>query len=265
MKHLYMLALLPLLLIHCGDERAPDGERRDAPATRTISVAAAADLKFALHEVIDLFMKTHPDIAVKPSYGSSGSYFAQLSNGAPFDIFLSADIEYPRKLVANGLAVPGSEFRYAIGRVVVWAPGGSGVDVKKFGMLSLTQPGIRKVAIANPEHAPYGRAAESAMRHYRVYDQVKNRLVLGENISQTMQFVESGAADVGIIALSLAMAPAMQGKGDYWVVPAEAHPNIEQGGVIMSSTKEREAARLFVAFLTSVKGREILARYGFTL
>ncbi len=234
-------------------------------AEHAVSVAAAADLKYALDEIAAEFQKSHPAIKVNLTYGSSGNFYTQLSNKAPFDIFFSADIDYPKKLIAAGLAAKDSQFKYAMGRIVVWVPKDSAINVEKLGIESLAQPSVKKIAIANPEHAPYGRAAEAAMKKLGVYDRVKERLVLGENIAQTAQFVETGAADVGIIALSLATAPAMKDKGKYWAVPLDAYPTLEQGGVILSWAKDAEATQQFKAFVTGPEGRAILNRYGFTL
>jgi molybdate transport system substrate-binding protein len=240
------------------------GATKQQPPRRDVSVAAAADLKFALDEVVTAFEQVHPDVKVTVTYGSSGNFFAQLSNKAPFDIFFSADIDYPRKLIERGLALPDTEFQYAVGRIVVWVPKASALDVKKLGIEAVVDLSVRKVAIANPQHAPYGRAAEAALKKLGVYERVKGRLVLGENIAQTAQFVETGGADVGILALSLALAPALRDKGRWWLVPPEAYPSLEQGGVILSWAKDRDAAEQLRAFVTAKQGREILERFGFT-
>jgi molybdate transport system substrate-binding protein len=228
-----------------------------------ITVAAASDLNFAIKEVISEFEK-QTGHRVKLSLGSSGNFYAQLQQGAPFDLYFSADIGYPKKLEEAGLTVPGSLYRYAVGRVVLWAPKTSSLDMAK-GLAVLREPTIKKIAIANPKHAPYGRAAVAAMEHAQVYADVKDRLVLGENISQAAQFIESGACDVGIIALSLALAPAMKSVGSYWEIPAEAHPPLEQGATILKQSKNQELARSFLAFLQGPQGQEIMIRYGFTL
>jgi len=133
------------------------------------------------------------------------------------------------------------------------------------GFEALREPAVKKIAIANPKHAPYGRAAVAAMEYFKLYDQVKDKLILGENISQAAQFIESGACDIGIIALSLAIAPAMKSKGTYWEVPAEAHPALEQGAVILKSSKQQESAKQFLEFIKGPQGQEIMKRYGFTL
>ncbi|MEJ7640188.1 MAG: molybdate ABC transporter substrate-binding protein [Singulisphaera sp.] len=203
-----------------------DGDAREV----SVSVAAAADLKFALEDLIDHFKRRHPAIKVKVTYGSSGSLFAQISQSAPFDIFFSADMDYPRKLIEGGFAGGDGEFLYAEGHIMVWVPNDSPLDLETLGIRAVTAPSVRKVAIANPRHAPYGRAAEAALKNLGVYEEVRDRLVLGENVAQAAQFVASGAADVGIIARSLASAPSMRGEGRSWPVPTGAHPPLRQGG-----------------------------------
>ncbi|MEP7151971.1 MAG: molybdate ABC transporter substrate-binding protein [Nitrospira sp.] len=227
------------------------------------AVAAASDLNFAIKELIVLYEKKTGH-HVKLSLGSSGNFYAQLQQGAPFDLYFSADIGYPRKLEEAGLTVPGTLYRYAVGRVVLWAPKNSLLDVSK-GLTILREPAVKKIAIANPKHAPYGRAAVAAMEHMQVYADVKDRLVLGENISQAAQFIESGACDAGIIALSLALAPAMKERGSFWEIPADAHPPLEQGAIILKQSKNQDAARQFLNFMKSPQGQEVMTRYGFTL
>jgi molybdate transport system substrate-binding protein len=229
-----------------------------------LTIAAAADLKFALDDLVKEFEEKYPAVKVNVTYGSSGNFFAQLQNGAPFDLFFSADIAYPRKLAEKDLGAD-DVFLYAIGRIVVWVPKDSPVAVDKLGIKALLEPSIRKIAVANPEHAPYGRAAVAAMKALNVYDQVASRLVYGENIAQTAQFVQSGAADVGILALSLAVAPQMRDAGRFWQVPLEAYPRIEQGGIILKSSRNLETARAFRDFVLGDHGREVLAQYGFYL
>jgi molybdate transport system substrate-binding protein len=228
-----------------------------------ITIAAASDLNFAFREIVAEYEKTTGN-HVRLSLGSSGNVYAQIQNGAPFDLYFSADIAYPRKLEEAGLTVPGSLYQYAIGRIVMWATHESRIDVTK-GFESLREPTVKKIAIANPKHAPYGRAAVAAMEYSKVYDQVKDKLVLGENISQAAQFIESGACDIGIIALSLAVAPAMKSKGTYWEIPVEAHPPLDQGAVILKSSKQQESAKQFLAFIKGERGQEIMKRYGFTV
>lgn len=236
-----------------------------AKVPQTLVVAAASDLKFAMDEVVTVFRKVRPDIAVNVTYGASGNFFGQLSNGAPFDMFFSADVNYPNQLGERGLVVEGSQFLYAEGHVVLWVPSSSALDVEKRGIKALEDPSVRKIAIANPKTAPYGRAAEAALKSLGVYDAVKDRLVFGENIAQTAQFVQSGAADVGILALSLAVAPALKAEGRYWPIPSSAHPKLEQAGVILKGAKSPEGAQAFRTFFCGPEGRTILKRYGFVL
>jgi molybdate transport system substrate-binding protein len=226
-----------------------------------ITIAAAADLNFVFRELVAEYEKSTGD-RVRLSLGSSGNFYAQIQNGAPFDLYFSADIAYPRKLEEVGLTVPGSLYQYAIGRIVLWAGKDSRLDLSK-GLEILREPAIKKIAIANPKHAPYGRAAVAAMEHGQVYDRIKDKLVLGENISQAAQFIESGAADVGIIAMSLALAPLMQAAGQYWEIPADAHPPIEQGAVILKGAKNQERAKAFLSFVQGAEGQTMMKRYGF--
>jgi molybdate transport system substrate-binding protein len=227
-----------------------------------VAVAAASDLNFAFRELTAAFEKGTGH-HVRLSTGSSGNFFAQIRSGAPFDLYFSADVGYPKKLEEEGLTVPGSLYRYAVGRIVVWVPARSPLAVEKLGMEVLLEPSVKKIATANPKHAPYGRAAVAAMQHFKVHDRVQDKLVLGENISQAAQFVESGAADVGILALSLALAPAMKEAGRYWEIPAAAHSPLEQGAVILKTSKNQEAAKMFLEFIKGPQGREIMRRYGF--
>lgn len=228
-----------------------------------MTIAAAADLNFAFKELISQYEKVSEN-RVKVSFGSSGHFYAQIQNGAPFDLYFSADSIYPKKLAEAGLAVPESLYRYAVGRIVLWTRHESRLDMTR-GIETLRQPAVKKIAIANPKHAPYGRAAVAAMEHFIIYDDIKDRLVLGENISQAAQFVESGAADIGIIALSLALAPAMQTKGTYWEIPAQSHPPLEQAAVMLTSSKQQERAKQFLEFVKSVQGQAIMKRYGFSV
>jgi len=234
-----------------------------APALRAdeITVAAASDLQFALRDVAQRFEQATGH-RVKLAFGSSGNFYAQIQNGAPFDVFLSADILYPRKLIESGKAERDSLFVYGVGRIVLWVPKDSRLNVEQ-GLKTLLDPGVRKIALANPAHAPYGRAAVAALQHAGVYDQVSNKFVLGENISQTMHFVESGNVDAGMVALSLASAPASRGKGKYWVVPADYHPAIEQAAAVISASAHQAAAQAFLDFLRKPETVELMKSYGF--
>ena len=176
-----------------------------------ITVAAAADLQFAMEDVAARFQK-ETGKTVKLIYGSSGNFFEQIQNGAPFDMFFSANLDYPKKLEAAGLTEPGSYYQYAKGKIVIWVRNESKLDLSS-GMKVLLDPSVKKIAVANPQHAPYGQAAVAAMQNEKIYEQVKDKFVLGENISQTASFVVSGSADAGIVALSLALSPNMKDKG----------------------------------------------------
>ena len=257
------LARVALLLL-VGLSATAAGHQRPAQAgeTRTLRVAAAADLRVVFADIAAAFEQQNPDVKVEVTYGSSGNFYSQLSSRAPFDLFLSADLDYPRRLVEQGLAVPNSEFSYAVGALVLWVPKASPIAVEK-GIEALLDPSARKIAIANPRHAPYGRAAEAAMKKLGVYDNVKDKLVFGENIIQTAQFVESGAADIGLISHSLAAAAPMRDEGRSGEVPADSYPPIEQGGVILSWAQDRQAAEALRSFILGDPGKEILHRYGF--
>jgi molybdate transport system substrate-binding protein len=227
-----------------------------------IRVAAAADLKFAMDDLVGQYEK-QSRTKISVTYGSSGNFFSQLENGAPFDLFFSADSEYVKKLEAAGLADPGTARLYAIGLIVVWAPADSKVDVADQGWKALLNPAVEKIAVANPDHAPYGRAAVGALQKAGIYELVKSKLVYGENISQAAQFVQSGTAQAGIVALSLAESPAMR-DGKRWDIPANLYTPLEQTAVVLKSSPNKTAARAFLDFVLSPAGRSTLAKYGFT-
>jgi molybdate transport system substrate-binding protein len=229
-----------------------------------ITVAAAADMSAALPQLVETYTKTTGQ-TVKLSFGASGNLTNQIRNGAPFDVFFSADEEYPRQLIAEGLASKDTLYRYAIGRLVLWVPSDSPLDLSKLGMNALLDPSVKKISIANPATAPYGRAAAAALRHFEIYDKVSSRLVLGENVSQAAQFVESGNAQAGLIALSHALAPAMKDKGRYWTVPLDAYPTLNQAAVVITRSKQQDAARKFLEFLRSSEAASLLTSYGFSL
>ncbi len=224
-------------------------------------MAAAADLQSAMPEIAQAFEK-QAGTSVEVLYGSSGNFYAQIQNGAPLDIFFSADSEFPQKLEESGLAEPHSAVIYAIGKIVLWIAADASCNPEHAGWKCLLDPAVKRIAIANPAHAPYGRAAVTALQKAGIYDAIKAKLVLGENISQAAQFVQSGNAQAGIIAYSLALSPALQG-GKRWIIPAELYPPIEQTVVALKSAKEKSAAQEFVKFATQGPGREILAKYGF--
>ncbi|MGB8413810.1 MAG: molybdate ABC transporter substrate-binding protein [Candidatus Binatus sp.] len=237
--------------------------RPAAAGAAEIKVAAAADLTFAFQDVAARFQEQTGN-SIKLTYGSSGNFFAQIQNSAPFDLFFSADVGYPKKLEAAGLIEPGTIYEYASGKLVIWVPNASKLDLSR-GLATLLDPGIRKIAIANPQHAPYGIAAVAAMRHAAVYEKIKSKLVLGENISQTAEFVQSGNADAGILALSLALAPAMKDKGRYVEIPATDYPPIIQAAVILKSSRNKQLANQFMKFIKQPDTIALMARYGFSI
>jgi molybdate transport system substrate-binding protein len=246
------LAVAALWLASCG-----------IVAAQALTIAAASDLQSVLPTIAQNFEK-QTGVAAHVTFGSSGNFFSQIQNGAPFDIFLSADLDYPQQLVSGGQALSDTLYEYGSGRIVLWARKDAGLDLRQ-GLQLLTSPRVRRIAIANPEHAPYGRAAVSALRHENLYEAVQPKLVLGENISQAAQFVQSGNADVGIIALSVALSPALTATGTYTELPASLHPPIRQGVVVLRTSKNQQAARDFVAFLKRPESLKQLADFGFAI
>jgi molybdate transport system substrate-binding protein len=225
-------------------------------------IAAASDLQAVFPAVTDRYQR-ETGHAVRLTFGSSGNFFSQIQNGAPFDLFFSADIDYPKRLAAAGLADPATLYEYAVGKIVLWARKGSTVDLGA-GLAGLTDPRVRRIAIANPAHAPYGRAAVAALRHERVYDAVRGKLVLGENVSQAAQFVESGNADVGIVALSIARTPALQAIGISHDIPVDYYPPIAQAAVILNRSSNRAVALDFLRFLARPEVLLLMREFGFT-
>jgi molybdate transport system substrate-binding protein len=225
-----------------------------------ITVAAASDLQFAMPELVRHF-EQQSGARVKVSYGSSGNFFAQIQNGAPFDVFFSADESYPQKLEAAGLTAPGTLQRYAKGKLALWVRNDSKLDLNQ-GPRVLLDSQVRKIAIANPSHAPYGRAAVAALQSEGLYERVKERLVLGENISQAAQFVDTGNADIGVIALSLAKAPSMSAKGRYAPIAESSYPAIQQACVVLKGSKQQQVARRLVEYVMSAEGQDVLRQFG---
>ena len=231
--------------------------------SQTVRLAAAADLKFAMAELAQGFEK-QSGIKMDVSYGSSGNFFSQIENGAPFDLFFSADAEYPKKMEAEGLAETGTLYPYALGRICIWTASESKLSPATNEWKTLLDGRVKKIAIANPELAPYGRAAIAALKSAGIYEQAKSKLVFGENVSQAAQFVQSGNAQAGIVALSLATSAAMK-NGEWWVVPPNLHPPIEQTAIILRTAKNKSAARAFLDFVRGPVGRTILQENGFNV
>lgn len=233
---------------------------RPSPAP-VVRVAAAADLKIALDEIGARLAARVPPVRVEATYGSSGSMHAQLRQRAPFDVYLSADVEYPRDLVARGAGSNRDLFVYATGRLAVWVPAASTLALERDGVRALAE--ARRIAVANPRHAPYGRAAEAALRTAGIWAQVNRRLVLAENVAQAAQFGQSGAADAAIIARSLGGSGTLRRDGRLFDVPEHMHPPLVQGGLILPWAASRAAAEALRAYLLGPEGRDILAANGF--
>jgi molybdate transport system substrate-binding protein len=230
-------------------------------AAEKITIAAASDLKGCLDEIAADFRKAHADDEVEVVYGSSGKFKTQIEQGAPFDLFFSADIAFPQDLLKASLAV-GEVHPYAIGRLVLWS---KTIDASTLKVADLMRADIQKIAIANPQHAPYGKRAEEALRAGGVWEKVDGKLVFGENISQTAQFAESGNAQVGMIALSLVLGPELAGKGSYSLVPDSLHEPLEQGFVITKRAADNALAKAFADYMGSGQTRAVMVRYGFAL
>jgi molybdate transport system substrate-binding protein len=234
---------------------------QSAQAAEKITIAAAADLKFALDEIVVLFKSAHPAAQIETIYGSSGNFSTQIRQGAPYDIYFSADIAYPRALKAEGFG--SSEVQpYGVGRIVLWSPMR---DAGKMTLADLADPAILKIAIANPQHAPYGKRAEEALKAAGVWEKVAPKLVYGENIAQTAQYVQSGNAQVGIIALSLALSPELARQGSYALISDRLHQPLLQGYIITRRAADNSMAREFARFIASKEPRAIMQHYGFVL
>lgn len=226
-----------------------------------ITVAAAADLKFAMDEIVITFKKANSGDEIDVIYGSSGKFHTQIQQGAPYDLYFSADISFPRELAKNGFSA--SEVKpYAFGRIVLWS---ASLDATKMTLSSLTDPKITRIAIANPKHAPYGKRAEEALRASNLWDQVEPKLVYGENISHTAQLVQTKNAQVGIIALALAINSELASKGGYWLIPDNMHEPLEQGFIITKEGANNALAKRFADYMGGKPARAVMTKYGFVL
>ena len=232
-----------------------------AAVSEHVSVAAAANLVFVLEPLNAEFAKTHPDVAVTCETGASGSLVSQIDNGAPYDVFLSADLDYPRMLVKAGGAESSSLVVFAVGKLVLWTTK-PGIDHSSIESI-VRSASVSRLAIANPRTAPYGRAAEETLARLGLTEVAKPKLVTGENITQAAQYVFSGNVDAGFVALSLVLSPKLKDKGAWIEVPAALHSPIEQGGVLTTRGAGNAAARLYLDFLTSPEARKVFARFGY--
>jgi len=229
-----------------------------------ITVAAAANLRGALDEVIAGFKAKNVGADVKANYGASGTFFAQIQNGAPFDVFLSAEESMPQKLVASGKA-DGSSFTYAFGKLVLWVPKGSKLDIEKLGAKALLDPGVKHIAVGNPSVAPYGVAAESVLKATGVYEALKSKIVFGENIQQAAQFAATGNAEAAFLPLSLVVVPPLSIEGRHTLISSHDYEPIVQAGVVLKGSAQPAVAGAFVAYLLGPEGRTVLEKYGYGL
>ena len=238
-----------------------------AGAQTPLRVAAAADLEPVLPPILEQFQKA-TGIHAEATFQASAALTTQIQNGAPFDLFLSADLGYPKRLIDAGLAdsagSPDSTtpIVYARGTLVLWTRKDSHLPAPSLDLLR--GPELKRLAIANPDRAPYGRAAVAALTSLKLYDSIKPRLVTAENISQAAQFVDSGNADAGLISLTSALTPRLSASGSYFVIPRELYPPIEQGVVIVSKTSQRDAAHKLLDYLLSAPIQAQFAKGGLT-
>ena len=233
------------------------------PDAAPLLVAAASDLAYCIDDLASAFRKEAPEADVKVSTGASGVFFAQIRNGAPFHVFLSADMMYPRALAKAGAADGATLRPYALGRIVLWTTDARFDPARGLGLLR--DPRVKRVAIATPDTAPYGRAAKAVLERDRLWDAVQPRLVIGENIAQAAQFVQTGNAQLGIVSLATVRAPKMAGVGRYHLIGDTGVAPIEQGAIVTRAGGRQPLAARFVRFLGSPGGRAILERHGFGL
>ena len=234
------------------------------PPRRTLTVAAAANLKTAAEELKRGFEAGRPGVEVRLTLGASGTFYSQIQNGAPFDLFLSADRDDPARVVAAKLGAAADERVYAFGKLVAWRPAGSTLDLEGRGLAALADPAVKRIAIANPAVAPFGRATVAALKAAGIHEAVKGKLVLGTSVGQAAQFATTGAADVAFLPRSLTFGKELA-DGRIYAVPEALYPRIEQSGVVLAAAVEPALARAFLAFITGEQGRAILAKYGYGL
>ena len=227
---------------------------------QSITIAAAADLRNALDDITKLYKEKHQNVKVDVIFGSSGNLYQQITNQAPYDLFFSADLSFASKLEEQKLTV-GKPIIYAIGHLVLWS---ATKDVSK-GLDLLKSEDIKKISIANPDIAPYGKRAVEVLKYYKLYDIIKDKIVKGDNVSQAAQFVLTGNAEAGIIALSLALSPEMSAKGKYFLIDEKSYSKLEQAYVILKKSEKKKELLDFVKFLETEKVKDIFTKYGFKL
>ncbi len=227
-----------------------------------ITIAAAADMKFAMEDIAKAFRAAHPADEVQVVFGSSGKAHTQIQQGAPYDLFFSADEAFPRELIERGVSASPQPIPYARGRIVLW---GTSHDASAMTLASLDDPAIIHVATADPSHAPYGQRAVEALKASGLWNKVESKMVYGENITQAAQFVQSGNAELGIIALSVALAPELAGKSSFFLIPDSLHNPLEQAFIITKRAEKNVLAHQFAAYMQSSEARAVMVRYGFVL
>ena len=251
------LALAALLLTLVWATACKDRSPGPTPTSGEITVAAASDLTPAFEEIGRAFESTY-NTKVVFVFGSTGMLTRQIENGAPIDMFAAASMSYIDELDQKGLIIPDSKAIYARGRITLWTPSDSTLRLE--GIKDLARPEVTRIAIANPDHAPYGLAARQALESAGLWESVKPKLVYGDNIRQTLQYAQTGNVEVAIVALSL----SEQSHGRWSLIPEELHQPLDQGLAIIKTTKKEQSARAFANFLTGPQGRAIMAKYGFT-
>lgn len=227
---------------------------------QSVHVAAAANLRYVLEEIKGSYQKKYPSATVNLSFGSSGTLTQQILNGASYDLFLSADNVYPHKIAEKKLAA-GPVSMYAFGKLALYS---STINVSK-GLKVLTDPTVKRIAIANPETAPYGKRSVEILEKQALYKIIKSKIIWGENIAQTIQFASTGNAEVGLVALSLLKTPEISGKGYVFVIPDSMYLPIEQSGVLLKQASENSEAARFMNYILSAQSKPIWEKYGYSV
>jgi molybdate transport system substrate-binding protein len=253
-------ALLVIALLLPGAVRASAPPRQ----RQVVTVAVAANLKPAFERIAAGFRARHPAVEVRASYGASVGFFTQIEHGAPFDLFLSAEAELTERLARAGLT-DGPPFTYAHGALVLWVPDGSPLAIERDGLAALLSPSVRKIAIANPRAAPYGRAAEEALTAARLLEAVRPKLVLGQNAAQTAQFAQTGAADAAFLPASLVRSRPLSEEGRYVEVPPRTYAPIAQAGVVLRASRSPALSRAFAEFVRGSEARAVLESLGYAV
>ena len=246
MKKLFVLILVIIAVVNLNAQK--------------VRVAAAANLRYVMEDIKELYTKQHPDVQLDITLGSSGALSTQILNGAQFDFFMAADKSFPEKLKTAG-ATTGEVKTYAYGKLALWS---STVDVSE-GLNSLKNESVIHIAIAKPEVAPYGQRAVEALKYYGLFDKVKNKIVYADNISQAAQFAVSGNAEVGILAMSLLFSPEMKGKGNFFAIDSKSYNPVEQACVLVKTWERNPEASKFMHFVISDSCKKIFENYGYEL